>query len=192
MASDVEIANQALTLLGDSTIAALTEDSNRARIANQFYGPTRDAVLRSHPWNCAIFRQALAPLSAKPVFGWSTQFALPSDPYCLRVLALNDDEECGSVGDVFKVEGRNLLTNTSSANIRGIQRITDPNQYDAMLYEAFAARLAWKMAYPLTNKTNLAVSMFQLYKDILQEARSIDGQEGSPDAPEPSILLSVR
>lgn len=192
MASDVEIVNNALSMIGDKAIVALTDDTTRARLANQLYGPTRDAVLRSHPWNCAITRATLPLLSATPIYGWSQQFQLPSDPYCLRVLACNDDEERAMSGSVFKIEGRKLLINQTSANIRYIQRITDPNQYDTLLYEAFSARLAAKMAYPVTGSTTLSKSMWDLYLGFLKEARTIDGQEGSPDRYDVTTLLDVR
>jgi len=192
MAGDVEIVNNALLLLGDNSITSLTDDTTRARLANQIYGVTRDAVLRSHPWNCAVARATLAKLSPDPPFGWDSQFQLPSDPYCLRVLALNDDEEWACPGDVFKIEGRKLLSNTATANIRFIQRITDPNQYDTLLYEALSARLAAKMAYPVTGSTSLAQAMLKLYEGFLKDARTIDGQEGSPDKSDVTILTDIR
>src|SRR3990172_2291631 len=152
MASDVEIVNQALTYLGDDLITALTDDSTRARAASVLFGPTRDAVLRSHPWNCAVTRQSLPALAAAPDFGWDYQFTLPTNPYCLRVLAINDDEDWADPGDTHKIEGRRVLSNDATCNLRYIGRITDPNEYDALLYQAFAARLAAALCYALTNK----------------------------------------
>ena len=52
MASIVDINNAALNQLGASTILSLTEDSKNARICNARYTQIRDAVFRSHPWNC--------------------------------------------------------------------------------------------------------------------------------------------
>jgi hypothetical protein len=192
MASDVEICNNALSLLGDKPIVSLADDTVRARIASQFYGVTRDAVLRSHPWNCAIARAALPLLTELPVYGWAHKFQLPVDPYCLRVLACNDNEDRAYPGDTFKVEGRTLMTNSAAAKIRFIQRITDPNQYDTLLYEAFSARLAAKLAYPVTGSTSLSKSMWDLYVGFLKEARTVDGQEGSPDRYDVTTLLDVR
>lgn len=192
MASDVEIANNALSMLGDDPITSLADDTERARLVNRIYPQTRDAVLRSHPWNCAITRATLGRLSTAPAFGWLYQYALPTDPYCLRVLALNDDEACADSGDEFKVEGKALLTNTTTANIRYIQRITDPAQYDALLYEALSAKLAAKMAYPITKSQATAQAMLATYNGMLREARTIDGQEGSPDKQDVRILTDCR
>ncbi len=52
MASVVDICNGALNQLGATTILSLTEDSKNARLCNSRFTQVRDAVFRSHPWNC--------------------------------------------------------------------------------------------------------------------------------------------
>lgn len=192
MASDVEIVNNALSLIGHDPITALADDTVHARLANRILPQTRDAVLRAHPWNCAMVRQSLAQISPVPDFGWEYHYTLPTDPFCLRALAINDDEEDGIPGDVFKVEGRTLLTNVAEVNLRYIKRITDPNEYDSLLYEAISAKLAAKMAYAITGSASKAAEMFELYERLLREARTVDGQEGSPDKQDVSILTDIR
>ena len=44
MASDVDICNSALNMIGASNIVSLTEDSRAARVLNQRYEFVRDAV----------------------------------------------------------------------------------------------------------------------------------------------------
>jgi hypothetical protein len=44
MSSVIDIANNALNLIGASNIISLTEDSKAARIVNQRYTSIRDAV----------------------------------------------------------------------------------------------------------------------------------------------------
>ena len=84
MASTVDICNSALNMLGGATIISLTENSKNGRLCNQRYEPVRDAIFRSHPWNCLIKRIDLAANTETPNFQWKFQFTLPSD--CLRVL----------------------------------------------------------------------------------------------------------
>lgn len=59
--SDVDIVNNALLLLGDNTIVALSDATDRARLANGIYPTARDALLRVHPWNFARSRAVLNP-----------------------------------------------------------------------------------------------------------------------------------
>ena len=180
MATEVSICSNALRRLGDDPITSLTDDTERVRLCNAFYTPARDAVLRLHPWNFAITRAALAQLSAAPAYGFSYQYALPTDPYCLRVLGMEYEDY------IFKIEnvathGRVLLTDESTAKILYVARITDPTVFDSMFVDVLTAKLSVDLAYPVTNSTNLQDKLQKLYQAKLSEARSIDGQEGFID-----------
>ena len=112
MASEVDIINSALNMVGATNIIARAEDSKSARITNQRYDYIRDAVLRAHPWNCAISRATIAPDADSPDFGFTNQFTLPTDPYCLRVLRLE-------YLDVdFRVEGRKIHCDEDTVKVR--------------------------------------------------------------------------
>ena len=186
MATEVSICSNALRRLGDSPIASLTEDSERARLCNAFYAPSRDAVLRSHTWNFAINRANLAKLSTAPAFEYANQFALPTDPFCLRVLKMEfEDFE-------FKIEnlagqGRVLLTDEGEAKITYIARVTDPSLFDSMFVDTLTAKLAVDLAYPVTNSTTLQAQMQRLFERKLSEARSLDSTEATTD----SIISTV-
>ena len=109
MPSVVDICNEAMDLLGAATITALTENSKEARLCNRRFETVRDSVLRAHPWNVAITRAALAKDSATPAFGFTSQFTLPTDPFCLRVLSFfnsNVDSDIAAYDTqvMFKVE----------------------------------------------------------------------------------------
>lgn len=176
MASEVDIINSALNMVGASNIISRSEDSKSARITNQRYDYVRDAVLRAHPWNCAISRATIAADSDSPTFGFTNQFTLPTDPYCLRVLRLE-------YLDVdFRVEGRKIHCDEDTVSVIYIARVTDPNEYDQLLIEALAARLAADTSYALVQSSSLTSTMFQLYEAKLSEARFIDATEGTPGA----------
>ena len=74
MASIVDICNGALNQLGATTILSLTEDSKNARLCNSRYTQVRDAVFRSHPWNCLQKRVELAADSTAPAWGFKYQY----------------------------------------------------------------------------------------------------------------------
>ena len=180
MATEVSICSNALRKLGDDPITSLTEDTERARLCNAFYESSRDSLLRSHPWNFAITRATLAQLSATPAYGFSYQYALPTDPYCLRVLEMEYQDY------IFKIEnlatvGRVLLSDESTAKILYIGRITDTALFDSLFVDTLTAHLSLKLAYPITNSVTLQAQMQKLYQAKLSEARSVDGQEGFID-----------
>jgi len=180
MATEVSICSNALRKLGDDPITSLTEDTERARLCNSFYESSRDSLLRSHPWNFAITRATLAQLSTTPAYGFAYQYALPTDPYCLRVLEMEYQDY------IFKIEnlatvGRVLLSDESTAKILYVGRITDTTLFDSLFVDTLTAHLSAKLAYPITNSTTLQAQMQQLYQAKLSEARSVDGQEGFID-----------
>ena len=170
MASTVDICNGALNQLGATTILSLTEDSKNARLCNSRFTQVRDAVFRSHPWNCLQKRVELAADTDAPAWGFSYAYTLPAD--CLRLLRILDYDSN------YKVEGRKILSNTSSMKILYIGRITDPNEYDESLRETLSAALGADIAFAVTSNNQTATNMYNLFQDKLKDARFIDSTEG--------------
>lgn len=200
MTSNVDIANYAMNIIGASNISAFDENSKPARLINQRYNGIRDAVFRSHPWNCLIRRAELAQEVTAPAFGYTYQYALPTDPFCLRVLEFSngslsypqDNMFSNSGGPVFVIEGRKLLTDEGTARIKYIARVTDPNEYDAGLVETLAARLAMELAYAITGSTSVVQIATALYDEKMREARFVDATEGAPQKLEASDFIDAR
>jgi len=197
MPSVVDICNEAMDLLGAATITALTENSKEARLCNRRFETVRDAVLRSHPWNTAIRRVSLARDSDAPAFGFTYQYTLPTDPYCLRVLSFwnsNVDSEIAAYDSqvMFKIEGRKVLSNEGTCKITYLARVTDTEQYDSLLSSTIAHKLAAETAYAITGSTSVSQAMQQLYEVRLREARSIDAMEGVPDKLIADDFINIR
>ena len=189
--SETNICNQALLKNGAKpAISSLTEDSDNARLCNTFYASVRDAVLRSHPWNCAIKRTTLTALSEAPEMDYDHQYQLPTNPWCLRVLQVGKLEDQPTR---WKVEGRLLLTDENSPPIAYIKRITDTNEFDPLLIDALVLKLALKMSMPLTSELRLVKALIEEIETVsLPEARSIDGQESSVQRIQTTEFLDSR
>ena len=170
MASVVQICNSALNQLGAASITALTDNSKNARLCNARYETIRDAVYRSHPWNCLIKRKQLAQDTATPAYGFKFQFTLPSD--CLRLLGLD------AYNSDHKVEGRKILCNESTIKISYVAQITDPNELDVLTRETISAGLAADLAYAITANLQVSKLMQEKYQFKLSEARHTDASEG--------------
>ena len=176
MASVVQICNSALNQLGASSITALTENSKNARICNERYETVRDAVYRSHPWNCLVKRVQLAQDSDTPSCGFAYQYTLPSD--CLRILGIKD------YNSDYKIEGRKLLISESEVYLIYLAQITDVNELDVLLRETISAHLAQDIAYAITANLQVANLMAEKYQAKLSEARHADSSEGYNTNPE--------
>ena len=200
MTSTVSIVNNALNIIGASNITELEENSKTARVMNQMYESIRDDVFRAHPWNCLIRRANLAQSVDTPAFDYAYQYALPTDPYCLRVLEFQNGsmtypyENLVGQGNkpFFVIEGRNILTDSGTARIKYIARITDPSQYDAGLISVLAARLASEAAYAITGSTSVVQFADALYERKLREARFSDATENATVRLEASDFIEAR
>ena len=170
MASVVDICNGALNQLGATTILSLTEDSKNARLCNSRYTQVRDALFRTHPWNCLQKRIQIAADSTAPAWGFSYAYTLPAD--CLRLLKILDYDSN------YKVEGRKILSNTSSMKILYVGRVTDPNEYDELLRETLSSSLGADIAFGVTSNNQTATNMYNLFKEKLRDARFVDSTEG--------------
>jgi hypothetical protein len=178
--SETEIANIALSRLGNSLqIASLSENTKEARLCNLNYAACRDATLRAHPWNFATRRANLAQDATAPAFEYAYRYALPANPdYCLKVVrtAL---EAYGSPDD-YRVEGRFLLSNEGTVGIEYIARVTDVAQFDDDFVDCLAGRLAAEVCPALTENASMTKSLWDIHAVKIKEARSVDGQEGTP------------
>lgn len=184
--SDVGLCNVALQLLGAGTITSLTENSKAASLCNTLYADARDETLRAYPWNFAQTRAMLARDVLAPTFGFTYSFALPTDPYCLKVNEIDPDDA------EYTIEKRKLLTDEPSVNIRYTARVTAATEWDAAFTAAFAAKLAAYLAYPLTQNARLVEMLEKKYAMRLSEARTVDAQEGSMQILRAGALVDVR
>jgi hypothetical protein len=163
----------------------LTEDSKNARLCNARYESIRNAVFRSHTWNCLMARQELAADTATPAWGWANQFTLPAD--CLRVITISDYDYD------YKIEGRKIMANISPIKLQYVKLATDPNEYDTLLTETISAALAADIAFAVTANATLVTTMKEIYQEKLAEAKHIDATEGQntdPNMGQVDVILS--
>lgn len=192
--SEVSICNRALDMLGADPITSLDDAIKPARLLKRAFEPVRDATLRAYPWNCAMARATLSALTEAPVFEFAQQYQLPegpNPPYCLRVWRVAGEIE--GAATPYRIEGRRLLSDDGPPlQLLYIARVTDPAQFDPLLGEAIAARLAADLAYSLTGSTALGQVMLAVYQAKLIEARAVDAREGSPEEITASQWLEAR
>lgn len=166
----------ALTMLGQQPIAALTDSNNRAVMANERYADVRDAVLRAHPWNCAIKRDSLGLRADQaPAWGYTNTFNLPAD--FVRLVDIEDPTqkysiEAGNEGDATS-DANNLvlLSDASSMNIRYIYQLTAVSEMDHTLKHAIATKLAAELALAITGDNGKESMLLEKYQMLLMQAQ---------------------
>lgn len=174
-----DVANMALGILVEAPIESLDDDNKAARLLNLHYETTRQSELTKQAWSFAIFRSEVerdpdAPTSSEYRYG----YAIPDD--ALRVLPLTDTGEASGIRIPWKQEGGLILTNYESPRlVRYIGNLTDPGDWNALFVEALAARLAMKIAMPLTQKSSILQGAKVVYDEAVAEARRINAIESS-------------
>jgi hypothetical protein len=173
---EVIIANRSLARLGARSITSLSDTSAEAVACNLVYAAVRDELLRSHRWNFARKRAALTKLIDAPAFEYACQYDLPAD--CLRLMEINDVDAWDTLPPVFEIEGRKILTDADTLQIKYIYRATDANLFDVLFVRTLVLALAAEIAEKVTGSSQLASQMLQEKESlILGNARKIDANE---------------
>ena len=163
-----------------------TDNTKPATLCKASYDDVLQEVLRMHNWNFAVFRQSLVlDASGSPIYEFSNRFILPTIPIFIRLLSVENDIE-------FRLENNFLLTNESAVNIRFIGKETDPNKYDSLFIECFAARLAYEIGYSVTSDETRIARTKQDLAESLSLARERDNLEDNDVAETSDSFSSSR
>jgi hypothetical protein len=177
--SNVSICNEALGLLKVDRISSMSEESTAARLCNRFFDEGLYTLLEAHDWNFASERKALAQSADTPVFGYTYQHQLPTDPYCLIVREVVDSN--GYKVSEWKLEGRYILSDTASISIRYTKAVENYLELSPLFRTALSFYLAAQMAEPLTSSTTVSDRMFDKYRYFYKKAKTHDSKQGTPD-----------
>ena len=189
MASETDIANRALQLLGDKRITSLAENSVPAREMNAAFAIVRDAELRRHVWGFATTRATLAPSVTAPDFKFDYAFPVPSD--FLRLHPSYDEASDWSVERILGV-GTCILTNEGDVlQVQYIARVTDTTAFDALFVDALSKRLAFELCEKITNSSQKTRDLWDLYQASIADAKRVNAIEKiSAESPEDTWITA--
>lgn len=191
MASDVEICNRALSILGESRIVSLDDNNKAARAMKARLDILRDAELEAHAWRFAVKRTTLPASVDVPEWGFAKIYDRPTDD--LRPLRVGDMEiNSATIGVQYSstgypeeglyeiVEGRIHTDLSAPLKYEYIARITDTGQFSSLFVEALAARLAADAAEELTQSNTKQQAAGLQYRNALHEARRVNALYTKP------------
>lgn len=187
-ASNVAIANLALTKLGDLRILNLTDNTKPAREVNAVFDMARDYLQRRFSWRFCIKRANLAADTSTPLWDWSYQYPIPTD--CLRILQVGQwyptpdlSDLISTGGQEYVLEGKYILSNQAGPlKLRYLSRVTDPVQFDTAFDMAFSAYLAYLVAEPLTASAEQKQMAYQDYRNAVKDAVIANAIENPPES----------
>jgi len=167
----VDICNKALTLIDGDYILSLDEDSQNARLCNEFFDSSLETLLQEHPWNFALKRATLARLAEAPAYGYTYAYGLPSD--CLRVVHFENQES----GYSFAIENHSVVTDTDTCKVTYIYDVEDMNKLSPIFRQAFIFYLAAELAPWITNAAQFAAGAAQQYASAFKKAKTANARE---------------
>lgn len=197
MASQSDVVNMALTMLGEVRIMSLDDASKPAREAKAVYDITLDALLAAYNWSFAKDRTTLASLSTAPAFGYDYQFTIPGS--MLRIISIADyyvgldlSDYKTSIDAPFSIEGRKILCSIMTPlPVIYVKRITDVTQMTPNFIMAFAAKLAMVLAEPLTQSDSKYAKAERAYTKEIATAIRTNAIEMPPQKlPDDEWLMS--
>jgi len=138
MASDIDIASNALLLIGDNSISSFTDPGAGAEVAGNIYPETKRRLLSEHPWSFALKQQRLNKLSQIPdeLTGFSNAFQLPTD--LIRIWNIQSHSDYILIGNLLYSNETEIL----ATYIFDVDEVNLPPHFVKALEYALAADFA--------------------------------------------------
>lgn len=181
MASETDIANVALRLVGGTRITSLTQGTPNANAVQDLYDHTRDRLLE-YPWNFATKRVQLAESATAPAFGYDNAFTLPSD-WMFTISVHDNDEGVGTVDYREEQVGNQVVlsTDVESVYIVYTYKEIDTNIMTPAFRQALASALARDLAITIANSNTLEEQLGKRAIKDLARAKSLDAMGSFPE-----------
>jgi len=149
--TNVDAANQALSLLGVNAISAIDNTTEEGTEAGRFYDDVKNALLVKRPWRWAM-KTAQLVAAADPSRGWDKAHDLPADLIKGGYFILYpDDGEHQLPVKSFEIYGADVRSNYDTLWADYVYDADEddwPGDFRRLFYHALAA----EMALPLTEK----------------------------------------
>lgn len=179
MATDIDICNKALSLLGFPPIVSLLDDNDAsAVICNAAYALAKAELLEVREWTFAVVRAVLEP-STPPLFGYKNSFDVPEN--VSRVVEVSDNPDFRrEVRGKFKwvKEADAILSDADVLYVRWLIVDIDENLFTPAFTNAFSYKLAAEIAMPLSEDMSKVETFSGIYELKIREASAQDGGQG--------------
>lgn len=196
--SNVDIANIALTSLGEPAITSLSGTQKSQVLCSNNLEPARQEVLGYHPWSVAVYREELTELEEIDNYTqYDHAYSMPLD--VIRILAIRPTESSSLVtaetdfaegareeSNSYIIEGGIIYTNADSPYVQFIKDLTNPADLPSYLVDAVAANLAKRIAFSLVQNAQIYQVAAQAYNTAMMMALQMDAksQRNTPSPPD--------
>jgi len=187
MASQLEIANWALMLIGEKRLSSLSDDNANAENISAAWDFLRDRALRRQAWHFAIERTSLAADATAPDWGFDYRYALAGD--VVKVLQVSEYYPGVDLGDYrnsdtaqHRIEGRYILTDIGAPlYVKWVVNSVDVGEWDPSFAALMAADIAEYLA-PRTVQSDATSQRIAAWRaEAMAEANATNAVEDPPE-----------
>lgn len=183
MASSIDIASNALLLIGDNPISSFEDPGAGAQVAANIYPGTKRRLLSEHPWSFALKQQRLNKLSQTPdkLTGYSNAFQLPTD--LIRIWNIQSHSDYILIGNLLYSNESEIL----ATYIFDVDEVNLPPHF----VKSLEYSLASDFAISVTEDNAMAGLFEQKSINSKSQAMAIDSQSRPQQAIIDSPLINA-
>ena len=167
----LNMANIALTRINKQVLQTLDDSSTSAMLCNQLIPSSVKMVLNQNDWHSARKRALIAPQLDAPAFGYSHQFAMPSD--FVRLVKVESEL-------LWEKEGEMILSDEEALAIIYIAYPNTPDTLDPLIVDTITTLLAAQLSVSLTSDSTITNLLYQETEQKLYKAKLAE-DAGEPD-----------
>jgi hypothetical protein len=167
MASDIDIASNALEMIGAGAISSFDEPGAGAAVAKALYEPLLTALLTQTYWRFSIKKQTLNQLSQTPENEFKYAYQIPTDSLKIERLFPRI---------FYKIYRDLIYTDSQTALIDYVYR-PPTSSLPSYFVLAFTYKLASEFALAVTDNEKKNALYEQKHKDALSAAFTADAQQ---------------
>jgi len=168
MPSSIDIASNALVLIGDNPISSFDDPGAGAQVASNLYPETKKRLLSEHPWSFALKQQRLNKLSQDPdvLTGFTNAFQLPTD--LIRIWNIQSHSQYILIGNLLYSNETEIL----ATYVYDVDEVNLPPHF----VKSLEYSLASDFAISVTEDNTMAGLFTQKAMATTRQAMSIDSQ----------------
>ena len=174
-ATDIEVAQKAMVLVGIEPLTSFTEQTDQALVANTIFEDVVTDCLSSHNWNFATGQKQMSRLTSTPVDRWDAAYAIPTEPQAIQVLTVTIDD----IPQRYDIYERSIFINADVNDAVVLNYIFRPEtQFWPPHFTMWVIfRLASMFALSVTRKADVASSYSSLAENQFRKAKARDSQQ---------------
>ena len=182
--SSIDIASNALLLIGDSPIDSFDDPGAGAQVAANLYAEVKESALSCHPWSWALKEQELSRLTAQPDArtGFKYAFQIPTD--YIRVWKLMPHV-------YYEIVGALIYSNEPALFLRYVADVAE-TAMSASFVKALEYQLAAEFSIAVTEDEKKADMYEKRAIKQLAKASNIDSQGHPQQAIVDSPFVNAR